>query len=304
VSIGTSGWSYPSGAGTWNGIFYPARRAKGFDELSYYAAHFSTVEVNSTFYRSPEPGMVQAWVDRTPAAFGFAVKLFQKFTHPDMYLKRHRVSDWNVTAGDLDLFRHGIEPLAAHDRLLSLLLQFPASFKAEPNTREYLAWLLSKLDDYPVAVELRHRSWSDATAETRAVLDVTSACWALIDEPKFESSVRQSLDAALATEPFIYLRFHGRNSANWWEHDVADDRYNYLYAAEELQPFADLAAKAQAAGKKVIAYFNNHFSSKAVANAAILKHQLGDVVPGDYPREMIERYPDLRGIVSTAGLPL
>ena len=53
IRIGTSGWSYPSGKGTWNGIFYPTPRPRGFDELAFYAEHFDTVEVNSTFYRSP-----------------------------------------------------------------------------------------------------------------------------------------------------------------------------------------------------------------------------------------------------------
>ena len=56
LRIGTSGWNYPTGRGTWNGIFYPAPRApEGFDELSFYAEHFDTVEVNSTFYGQPRP---------------------------------------------------------------------------------------------------------------------------------------------------------------------------------------------------------------------------------------------------------
>ena len=53
VHIGTSGWNYPTGKGTWNGVFYPSRRSRGFDELAYYAEHFESVEVNSTFYRAP-----------------------------------------------------------------------------------------------------------------------------------------------------------------------------------------------------------------------------------------------------------
>ncbi len=65
LRIGTSGWSYPTGEGTWNGIFYPAGKAKTalgktgksgkFDELAYYAERFDTVEINSTFYRTPAP---------------------------------------------------------------------------------------------------------------------------------------------------------------------------------------------------------------------------------------------------------
>jgi hypothetical protein len=51
-------------------------------------------------------------------------------------------------------------------------------------------------------------------------------------------------------------------------------------------------------------YLNNHFSAKSVANAAILKHALGQPVDGDYPREIIARYPELERIVSSSGLPL
>jgi len=51
-------------------------------------------------------------------------------------------------------------------------------------------------------------------------------------------------------------------------------------------------------------YLNNHFSAKAVANAAVLRDQLDQLVPGDYPPAMIERYPELAGIVKTDRLPL
>ena len=89
VRIGTAGWSYPSGAGTWDGIFYPARgrgiRPRGFDELAYYAERFDTVEVNSTFYRPPSAAVTRRWVARTPPGFVFSVKLYQQFTHPKMF---------------------------------------------------------------------------------------------------------------------------------------------------------------------------------------------------------------------------
>ncbi len=87
LRIGTSGWNYPAGEGTWNGIFYPPSRgrAKSFDELSFYAEHFDTVEVNSTFYGMPRAEVCRAWHDRTPRGFEFSVKLYQKFTHPEMF---------------------------------------------------------------------------------------------------------------------------------------------------------------------------------------------------------------------------
>jgi uncharacterized protein YecE (DUF72 family) len=316
VLVGTCGWNYPSGRGTWNGVFYPSPRPRGFDELAYYADHFETVEVNSTFYRSPDPAAVISWLKRTPPTFLFAVKLFQKFTHPDMYLERHRAAEWDVTRGDLDLFRAGLEPMADAGRLVALLVQFPPSFHADADTRAYLGWLATALADYPLAVELRHRSWSDDEAGTRALLEAHRAAWVWIDEPKFPSSVRQPPPRATTallshvlpgTGPgagLVYMRLHGRNAAQWWDHDQAEDRYDYLYSAAELAPFAEAAQAGAASGRRVVMYMNNHFSAKAVANAAVLRHQLGDLVPGEYQRAMVDRYPDLAGIVRTSGLPL
>jgi uncharacterized protein YecE (DUF72 family) len=134
----------------------------------------------------------------------------------------------------------------------------------------------------------------------------------MIDEPKFASSIRQDLrhlpSASAPTSeesaPLIYVRLHGRNAAQWWEHERMEDRYDYLYTPTELAPFAAAAQGAAGAGRRVLMYLNNHFSAKAVANAAILKHQLGELVPGLYPREMVARYPELAGVVTTSGLPL
>jgi uncharacterized protein YecE (DUF72 family) len=297
VRVGTSGWHYPSGAGTWNGIFYPAPRPRGFDELAWYADHFDTVELNSSFYRMPEAAMCAAWARRTPPGFLFAVKLYQKFTHPDMYLARAGGGDWDLSRADLDLFRAGIAPFADQGRLAGVLAQFPPSFHANEDTRGYLDWLLGGLQAFPVAVELRHRSWSDQAGPTKSLLAAHRAAWVLIDEPKFGSSIRQSLDAAsIDTAPLAYIRLHGRNAAAWWEHETADDRYNYLYAADELRPLAAAARDASTGQRRVLMYFNNHFSAKAVANAAVLKHALGQDVPGEYPAGILTRYPDLQRV--------
>ena len=304
IRIGTCGWNYPAGQGTWNGIFYPSRRPRGFDELGYYAERFDTVEVNSTFYRMPEAPMSEAWVARTPPDFLFSVKLYQKFTHPDMYLARSRAADWDLSRSDVELFRIGIEPLAAAGKLAAILIQFPASFHADPDAREYLDWLLDGLAPFPLAVELRHRTWSDEAASTQALIDAHGASWALIDEPKFHDSIKQELAADAASQAPCYVRLHGRNAATWWTHETSDDRYDYLYSANELRPFANVARAASRAGRRVLMYLNNHFSAKSVANAALLKHELGQDLPGDYPGEIVGRYPELEGVVVTSGLPL
>jgi uncharacterized protein YecE (DUF72 family) len=307
IRVGTSGWSYPSGKGTWNGLFYPippgrrSRAGSGFDELTFYAEHFDTVEINSTFYGVPKPAAAQGWVDRTPAAFEFSLKLYQKFTHPGMYEKATGKDPWSLAQKDVDEFRAGIEPIASAGKLGALLAQFPASFRNEPDSRAYLEWLLGSFREYQVALELRHRSWSDEPADTLELLDAFGAAWAQIDEPKFKGSIRQNFLPNVRT--FYYLRLHGRNAAQWWSHEKSEDRYNYLYSASELQPFAEAARKASREVKKAYLYANNHFSAKSVANAAILKHDLGQPLPGEYPQQLVDRYPDLKGLVKVLPAP-
>jgi uncharacterized protein YecE (DUF72 family) len=313
IRVGTSGWNYPTGKGTWNGIFYPVapgRRSRsastpartkraagpgGFDELRFYAEHFNTVEINSTFYGVPAPATVKGWADRTPDDFEFSLKLYQKFTHPGMFEKATGKNPWSLGQKDVDEFRAAIDPLLSAGKLGALLAQFPQSFRNDPDSVSYVEWLLERFRDYPVALELRHRSWSDQPAETLQLLDAFGAAWAQIDEPKFRLSIRQSLLPNVRT--FYYLRLHGRNAAQWWSHDKSEDRYNYLYSAEELKPFADAAREATRDVKKAYLYANNHFSAKSVANAAILKHDLGQSLPGEYPQEFVDRYPDLKGLV-------
>jgi uncharacterized protein YecE (DUF72 family) len=149
---------------------------------------------------------------------------------------------------------------------------------------------------YRVAVELRHRSWSDRIGETLALLNEFAAAWVQIDEPKFRFSIRQNYLPNV--EGFYYMRLHGRNAAKWWRHEQAEDRYDYLYSADELTEFSDTAAAARTLVKKLYLYTNNHFSAKSVANAAMLKEQLGHPVDGEYPEAFIARYPELAGTVN------
>jgi uncharacterized protein YecE (DUF72 family) len=314
IRVGTSGWNYPAGRGTWNGVFYPSRRPKGFDELTYYAEHFDTVEVNSTFYGQPRPGVTARWVERTPPGFEFSVKLYQKFTHPKMFKERlarslprgesgGAASDAidalaRPTAADLDEFKRGIDPLAARGRLGALLAQFPPSFKHGDAERAYLLDLLGAFNGYPIAVELRHRSWSDLFGETLELLNAFQAAWVQIDEPKFRFSIRQNYLPNV--QGFYYMRLHGRNAANWWRHEKSEDRYDYLYSDEELQEFTETARSARTLVKKAYLYANNHFSAKSVANAAMIKKQLGEPIEGDYPPEFLERFPALTGVVRSS----
>jgi uncharacterized protein YecE (DUF72 family) len=292
LRIGTSGWNYPTGNGTWNGIFYPEKPPKSFDELRFYSERFNTVEINSTFYGQPRPNVSLSWVKRTPAGFEFAVKLFQKFTHPNLAADKSPVS-----SKDVNDFKAGIEPLAAGDRLGPLLAQFPASFKDSPEARQYLEWLLRTFSDYQVAVELRHKTWSDDADRIHELLRDFGAAWTQIDEPKFRLSIRQ--DFRPNVKAFYYMRLHGRNAEQWWRHAKSEDRYNYLYSEAELKPIADAVAEARAVVKKQYIYMNNHFAAQSVADAAVLRHMLDEPVDAPMPVELVERYPMLKGKVTT-----
>jgi uncharacterized protein YecE (DUF72 family) len=313
LRIGTSGWNYPSGRGTWNGVFYPPSRgrAKGFDELSFYAEHFNTVEVNSTFYGQPRPEVTRAWAERTPRDFEFSIKLYQKFTHPKMfkqaYVKGVSAGDDGADAlldvlakpnqSDLDDFKRGVDPLASSGKMGALLAQFPPSFKSDEPSRDYLAWLLRAFAGYSVAVELRHATWSDALGDTLALLNASGAAFVQIDEPKFRLSIRQN---QLPNTPvFYYMRLHGRNAAQWWTHDKAEDRYNYLYSADEVSEFVETLDAAREIVRKAYLYTNNHFSAKSVANAAMIRKQLGEPLEGEYSEAFLSRYPEVVGSAKT-----
>ena len=304
LRIGTSGWNYPSGKGTWNGVFYPARAKTSrstssgrpkFDELVYYAERFDTVEINTTFYGQPKAAVAQSWADRTPADFAFSLKLHRDLTHTAA------ATGLQLDRSASDSYRAGVEPLADAGKIGALLAQFPASFKQTPESLGYLDALLGWFRGYPMAVELRHKSWSDGFGETLAVLNSHSAALTQIDEPKFRLSIRQNQLPNITG--FYYMRLHGRNAAQWWKHDKSEDRYNYLYSANELSAFKDTAEAARRLVKKAYLYFNNHFAAKSVVNAVMIKNQLGEPISGVYPRQFVERYPETASIVAIEPSP-
>lgn len=264
--VGTSGWSYPRGEGTWNGYFYPKGKV---DELEYYSQFFDTVEINSSFYRPPNPGYVYNWARRVPEGFLFAVKLWQKFTHPRMF-KEATGQDAAISQADVDLFRNSIEPLAKYGKLGALLAQFPPSFKNDGFGRQVLEAVSRIFGEYRLAVELRHHSWSD-DQNTASLLKENNVAWVNIDEPKFQSSVAAEVPV---TSDMAYFRFHGRNAEMWWKGD-SETRYKYLYSSDETK---ELAAKVTAATKQqsklLFAFFNNHWQGYAPRNAVDLKKSL------------------------------
>ena len=142
-------------------------------------------------------------------------------------------------------------------------------------------------------MELRHKTWSDQLGDTLSLLNSHNAAFVQIDEPKFRLSIEQNYLPNVTS--FYYMRLHGRNTASWWRHAAAEDRYDYLYSAEELREFSDVAGAAQALVRKSYLYANNHFASKSVVNAVMLKAQLGQPIDGEYPDDAGRALPRYSG---------
>ena len=276
IRIGPAGWSYKD----WEGIVYPRKPGKTFDPLAYLAQFFNTIEINSSFYRPPTPTTTKAWANRVAAnkRFTFAAKLHRVFTH----------ERGKATKEDEKVFRKGIEPLAKAEKLGALLLQFPWSFKNEEEDRLYLTKLLSRFKEYPLVVEVRHASWNNEQVYEWFEERQVAIC--NIDQPLFAKSIRPS---ALTTSRIGYVRLHGRNYQNWFrEKAPRDERYNYLYSQDELDPWIARIKEVAKQTAETYVITNNHFRGQAVVNALEIEAALAEQrVPA--PAPLFEVYPRL-----------
>jgi uncharacterized protein YecE (DUF72 family) len=266
IFIGTSGWSYPRGEGTWNGNFYPVGK---INELEYYSRYFNTVEVNSTFYRPPDPIMTKRWARLVPAGFLFTVKLWQKFSHPRMF-EAATGNEAVISLKDIQLFQNGIEPLVGAGKLGAILAQFPSSFKNTSNNVQFLNAIIRYFSRYQLVVELRHNSWSD-DQNTFVLLKTNNVCWVQIDEPQFTSSIARQLPL---TSDIAYFRYHGRNAEMWWKGD-SETRYKYLYSKQEIDELSEKIRDLSKKTRMVFAFFNNHWKAYAPRNAVDMINSLG-----------------------------
>lgn len=185
VRIGTSGYSYPE----WKGSFYPEKMAAK-DMLRYYAERFGTVEINNTFYRMPNEGLLRGWAEQVPEDFTFVIKASKRITHD----KRLR------ECGEL------IEYLVRTVSTLGLRLG-PLLFQLPPNFKKDVPRLSAFLGELPkpgrVAVEFRHASWFDD--ETFGALREHGAALCVADTGE------EPVAPLVATTDWGYLRLRREN---------------------------------------------------------------------------------------------
>ncbi|MBW3628318.1 MAG: DUF72 domain-containing protein [Gemmatimonadetes bacterium] len=276
IRYGPAGWDYAD----WKGIVYPDPKPKGFDPLEYLAGYFDTIEVNSTFYRPAAPTSAESWLRRVGhnPNFRFTAKLWKRFTH-------ERKEAW--TADEVAQVRAGLDPMLEAGRLGALLLQFPWSFRRNDESREWLDDLARTFTDFPLVVEVRHASWNEP-AFFRALAD-RGIGFVNIDQPVFKDSIRPTAHVTAATG---YVRVHGRNYQDWWREKAAPhERYDYLYSADELEPWAARAGEIaeDPATEEVFIVTNNHYQGKAVTNALMLQSMV-EKKPVPAPEPLFERY--------------
>ena len=253
IRLGTSGFSYDD----WVGTFYPAELPKR-DWLSYYAQQFDTVELNVTYYRVPGRKTVEGWIPKTPESFLFSVKAPGSLTHERL-------------EPDPTGFLEGISPLTEAGRLACILAQFPNSFRATAENWDYLSRLRDGLGDLPVVAEFRHREWvKDETFDRLEELRLGFCC---VDEPRLHGLMPP---VARATGPVGYVRFHGRNARQWWDHEQAWQRYDYTYPEGELREWVPRLRQLDAEAPLTLVYANNHYRGQAADTIRKLQDLLAE----------------------------
>jgi uncharacterized protein YecE (DUF72 family) len=261
VRFGTCGWSYKE----WEGVLYPRGLPAG-ELLVSYAQHFAVVEVDSTFYRTPGARMVQGWRAKTPAGFGFSLKVPKVITHEKVLLDcREDVESFTAAARLLG------------DKLLCCLLQFGYF-----NKRAFanLSAFLERLDpflaawpkDVPLAVEVRNKDW--VAAPLADCLRRHGTAWALADHDWMPPPLEVVRQLDVVTGPLAYLRLLGDRAAveartKVFDHLVIDQGASLQAGAEAVRLLRERVP--------VLAFANNHFAGYAPGTIRELQQVLGEV---------------------------
>jgi uncharacterized protein YecE (DUF72 family) len=297
IRIGTCSWADEALSKHW----YPRGTPAG-ERLAYYAEHFDTVEVDSTYYRLPDEQMVRRWAERTPEGFVMHVKAFGLMTRHPVKLEslppdlrdgapvddRGRVErpSREFRGEVFRRFLESLEPLRAAGKLGGILFQFPSYVVYKARSLDYLRWAREQLGDDEMLAEFRHVSWFDDEHrdETLRFLEELGATNVIVDSPRIEGAKNLAPTVLALTSPTTYIRFHGRNAETWNKRGgSASERFDYLYSDEELQEWVGPLRELSEQAGQAYAFFNNNATSpdgrggrvaQAAANAKALQRLL------------------------------
>jgi len=220
----------------WVGIFYP-EGMPGKEWFGYYTKHFSTFEINATFYKFPTLRVMQNWYNRAPDGFIFAVKAPKTITH----IKRFADCAEEIKAF-YDVCRDGLA-----EKLGPCLFQLPPSFSF---SEERLEMVVSSLDPaFKNVVEFRHASWWREDVYTALAKKGITFC--SVSYPKLDDTIIENSGTG-------YVRLHGTPKL--------------FYSEYSLKEIEDLYAAIAAKGfKELFVFFNNTASTAGIINANQLK---------------------------------
>jgi uncharacterized protein YecE (DUF72 family) len=259
IRIGSCGWSYPE----WAGPFYPKGTPSGAF-LTTYAERFEVVEVDSTFYHSPSRKLVEGWRDKTPANFGFSLKVPQAITHEKL------LADCEA---EVDAFLAAARLLEA--KLLCCCLQF-GYFNREKFASQdaFLGRLEPFLErwprDVPVAVEIRNKTWMNT--KLAEVLRRHQAVWVLADQVWMPTPAELLAKLDVLTGSFAYIRLLGDRAAV----DKLTDKLDHTVIDRSEQIDDDAKAISQLAARvPVLTFVNNHYAGYAPETIRQLREALG-----------------------------
>jgi uncharacterized protein YecE (DUF72 family) len=309
VRIGTCSWADEA----LSKYFYPPKfPAK--ERLAYYAEHFDTVEVDSTYYRLPTESMVQGWAERTPDDFTMHVKAFGLMTRHPVKVEalpedlrdampvneRGRVDrpPRELRGEVFRRFLETLEPLRSAGKLGGILLQLPPYVVYKERSLEYLEWAREQLGADEMLVEFRHRSWleEENVGETLSFLERIGAAYVTVDAPKSESAKNLVPTVPAVTNGIAYVRFHGRNLSTWNKRGgSAAERFDHLYSDEELSEWVPTLRELAGQAKQAFAFFNNNSSSADPNNP------LGRISQAADGAHRLRKLLDVNGVSATGG---
>jgi uncharacterized protein YecE (DUF72 family) len=231
VSIGTSGYVYKD----WKGIFYPETLPQK-KWLTYYSQHFSTVEINATFYGSFNREIFMKWREQVGKGFTFTLKGTRYVTH----VKR-------LIEPEAPLERFFTAAAGLGDSFTCVLWQFAKNFQCKAETYNRLEAFLKLLpQESRQVIEFRHVSWFTNTVFT--LLNRYGVGFVINDSPHFPAYEK-------VTGDFVYIRFHGPGTL-----------YASSYDYKQLKVWAE-KIKTYREKYDVFCYFNNDYYGYAIANA-------------------------------------
>src|SRR5712691_13447428 len=297
LRIGTCSWADEA----LSKYFYPPGLPAG-ERLGYYAEHFDTVEVDSTYYRLPDEEMVKRWAERTPDGFVMHVKAFGLRTRhpgkleqlpPDLRDEAPTDAKGRVERPPREFrgevfrrFLEALEPLRSAGKLGGILFQLPSYVVRKDASLDYLRWAREQLGDDEMLVEFRHSSWleEDARDETLRSLEEIGATHVIVDAPRIEGAKNLVPTVPALTSPTLYVRFHGRNASTWNKRGgSAAERFDHLYSDDELREWVTPLRELSQQAEQAYAFFNNNATSpdgrggrvaQAATNAKALRQLL------------------------------